>query len=279
MNGSNGGAGFVPVQGNGQVGGAATANAAQQPQPLHLCYSGSLSCSGCAPCDACALELKKRVMRVALQADPRLADANRPPMPGILDAIAAEIQQSLDQYGRLARPINAQLLAETFFRTFAESWRRWNEEMRRDIFMSPEQRPFRVANTAAIMQAAEAYAELVRQEHARLEREAAAQPPTPTNGVHGGVNGGYAQSGAPIVSPVSPSPHPGIVNVAPIASQPVTPMTTGPVDLDRAMEGTDLGEPAVITVPMTAAEPAVEPVKTRLGASDIAGAIDSNKSS
>lgn len=204
------------------------ANAAmgQQPQgatqPLaHYCFSGSLWCSGCNPCDACVAAVRQYVLIPALLAEQ--------------DALG----QDLAVAQAMGRGVDLQLLANTFFKVAADAWRQLHATMQS---MPAQNRPFRVMNVTKVMEAAE----IGRQVIAERERaaQAAASAAAPANP---GVPNAPAGSNVPMPMPMPPQ---NMAQPAPAAAAPPAPppfIASKPVNFDEAIRaGGDV--PRIITV-------------------------------
>lgn len=126
-----------------------------QPPPgvqVRYCWSGSLACSGCFPCEPCAQALKQYVLVPALLEEQAV--------------LGVDLPNALQQ----GRGVNLQLLAETFFRMTAAAWKQLHETMQA---MPPQQRQFRVMNLTALLAAAEVGRQVLQER----ERAAAVNPP------------------------------------------------------------------------------------------------------
>lgn len=82
----------------------------------HVCFSGSLACSGCNPCEACAVHVRRCVLPVAM--------------------IAAGFNQSEQQ-------------SEAFFQGYLYGWKRLHEAMERDPIL---QQQFKAVDITQLMQ-------------------------------------------------------------------------------------------------------------------------------
>ena len=214
----------------------AVPGAAAQPE-VHICFSGALTCSGCFPCDECAQVVKQNVLVMALIEEQRV--------------LALDLQQALQQ----GRPLNLQLLAETFFRTAANAYRQLHAAM---LSEPPERRPFRVANISAIMEAANAYRALMISQQQAAQAAAGqpthANPPNPPN-----------PPPQNIAQPVaSAPPAPASVVIPPTNLSAVIPQQGG-VDFRKASEmrgdviTVQAEDPGNASAPVAGAPPAASP--------------------
>lgn len=171
---------------------------------VHICFSGQLTCSGVNPCDECAQVVKANVLVMALMEEQRV--------------LAIDLQAALQQ----GRPLNLQLLAETFFRTVANAYRQLHTAMMQE---PPERRPFRIANISAILEAAEAYRALM------IAQQQAAQA-TQQQPINAGV-APVAPAKVAMAEPIreaapaaAPPPMPNLSAVIPQAQSPNDMMKT-----------------------------------------------------
>jgi hypothetical protein len=187
----------------------------------HYCFSGSLECSGCNPCQACADTLKQYVIIPALLAEQ--------------EALGHDIQIAIQQ----GRPVDLQLLVDTFFRTLAGSWKQLHATMKA---MPPgPQRPFRIINVTKVLEAAEVGRQvIVEREAAAAAAQAASMPSPPANVAM--MPNIPPQNMAQPVSNVQNAPA-----NAPVAPSHVIMPASSKPDFDRAMRAAG-DVPPIITV-------------------------------
>lgn len=212
----------VPPQGGG--GGLPSPNGQSNVQ-AHYCFSGALWCSGCNPCDACAAAVRQYVL-----------------VPALLEEQAA-LSQNLPLVLQTGQPVDLQLLADTFFRMAAASWKQLHVTMQS---MPAPQRPFRVMNVTKVLEAAEVGRQVL------VERERAAAVAAATQAAQTAQSSAIPANIPPqnMAQPVSPAASPAGPSAPFSASgtQAAVPqiIPSKPVDFDRAMRAG--GEQSVIIV-------------------------------
>lgn len=115
-------------------------NMPPQQVPLqHVCFSGTITCSGCMPCDACALQVKQAVLPMAMQ--------------------AAGFNGSYEQ-------------AKTFFQGYMYGWIKLHEAMNSDPMI---RRQLQIMDVSGLIQLAQQHAQQAHMMQMQQQQRVAAQ--------------------------------------------------------------------------------------------------------
>lgn len=156
-----------------------------QPPPVHVCFTGSLACSGCNPCPDCRAIVQDRVLPVAMMA------ANLHEAASVIhDLVEALRARGMDPTMHLGVTIppsltSPQAMAQQFFRGYVDGWRRLHMAMQSE----PElQGKFAITNLADLQVPPGAPPPF---DHAQVQPSMSAQPqnmtqvPDPSMGMNG----------------------------------------------------------------------------------------------